>query len=245
MLEDAGQASCTLKDFLLADASDYDVEVIGRGLGEWLAELHIWGQTDGAARFRSVLSQNLEVAAVGLNYTFASLTPAEDPLWKSIQAYLQDVQKSDDNTGPFVIHGDFWTGNILVAPTSEGELKMKVLDWEASNCRNILWNDLGQMCAEMYQPAVFGHISEEKGRKLVSAFLDAYRKRRTPTQEEVRMAVVRCGVHMVVWPGLTGWGDDGSVAACRALGRKYAENGWNRDWVWMKESVLGVLVQDS
>ena len=207
--------------------------------------LHLWGQTDAANEFRSILSQNLEVAAVGLNYTFASLTPPDDPLWKAIQAYLEDVKERDDNTGPFVIHGDFWTGNILVAPTPAGELRMKVVDWEASNCRNILWNDLGQMCSEMYQPAIFGHVTEEKGRKLVSSFLDAYQQRRSPTQEEVRMAVVRCGVHMVVWPGLTGWGDEASVAACKALGRAYADKGWNCDWRWIKESMFGVLVQDS
>ncbi|KAH6899349.1 kinase-like domain-containing protein [Coprinopsis sp. MPI-PUGE-AT-0042] len=244
-IEDAGPTTRTLKDYLISNDSTFDAGVIGRGLGEWLAELHLWGQTDTAAKLRSVLSQNLEMAAVGLNYTFAALSPPDDPLWKDIQAYLEAVKRTDDNTGPFVVHGDFWTGNIILAPTSAGELRIKVLDWEASNCRNTFWNDLGQMCSEMYQPAVFGHITEEKGREIISSFLSAYKERRTPTQEEVRMAVVRCGVHMVVWPGLAGWGDEASVEACRALGREYAEKGWNRDWNWVRECVLGVLVSDS
>jgi Phosphotransferase enzyme family len=244
-IEDAGEASRTLKEYLIANESAFEVATIGKALGEWLAELHLWGQTDAAAKYRSILSQNIEVAEVGLNYTFAALSPPDDPLWKDIQKYLEEVKANDDNTGPFVLHGDFWTGNILIAPTSTGELRIKVLDWEASNCRNILWNDLGQMCSEMYQPAVFGHISEEKGREIISSFLTAYQKRRKPTQEEVRMAVVRCGVHMVVWPGLTGWGDVASVASCKALGKQYAEKGWNRDWNWVRGSVFGVLVQES
>lgn len=244
-IEDAGQTSRTLKDYLISDDSTFDVAIIGKALGEWLAEFHLWGQTDEAAKYRAILSQNTEMAAVGLNYTFAALSPPDDSLWKEIQAYIEEVKKNDDNTGPFVVHGDFWTGNILLAPTSTGELRIKVLDWEASNCRNILWKDLGQMCSEMYQPAVFGHIPEEKGKKIVSSFLSAYQERRKPSQEEVRMAAVRCGVHMVVWPGLTGWGDEASVAACKALGREYAEKGWNRDWDWIRRSVLGALVHES
>jgi Ser/Thr protein kinase RdoA (MazF antagonist) len=185
------------------------------------------------------------MAAVNLGYTLAFLDPPDNSLWWEIKTYLEDVQRNGDHTSSFVVHGDFWTGNVLITPTSTGDLGMKVVDWEASNCRHVLWNDLGQMCSEMYQPVVFGHIPEAKGRMLISSLLSGYQEIRKPTQEEVRSTTVRYGIHMMVWPGRSGWGDKVRVESCKAMGREYADKGWKCDWSWLRHSVFGVLVCES
>ncbi|KAG2018537.1 protein kinase subdomain-containing protein PKL [Coprinopsis cinerea AmutBmut pab1-1] len=247
-ISDAGPHSQTLKQHLL-DNADLNYSQIGQSLGEWLAELHQWGQTDAAAPLRSILSQNLEMADVGLQYTFAGLVPEDDPLWSAVRSHVESLRKSDDNTGGFVVHGDFWTGNVLVSTendSAEGDvdLKLTVLDWEASNCRNLPWNDIGQMCSEMYEPTFFGHAGE-KGTQLVSVFVKGYLSKRKLSKEEARLAIVRFGVHLFVWPAWSGWGNEESVARCKELGREYVERAWNYDWKWLKGSVLGDLVDES
>ncbi|TFK27869.1 hypothetical protein FA15DRAFT_692168 [Coprinopsis marcescibilis] len=243
VLADVGKSAQTLKKRLIDDATTIDVRSIGRGLGEWLAELHLWGETDAAAPLREVLSKNIEVADVALRYTFGGLVPDDDPLWKEVRQHVESIRAAIP-TSPFIVHGDFWTGNVLLSDGDEpGTPKLTVLDWEACNCRAIPWNDIGQMCSEMYQPTFFGHAGEE-GPQLIAAFLEGYKSRKAISKEDARMAVVRFGVHLFVWPGMSGWGNDESVGRCKELGREYIQRAWSRDWEWIKSSTLGELLDD-
>ncbi|KAF4616583.1 hypothetical protein D9613_008538 [Agrocybe pediades] len=244
---DAGVTTRTLKQRLIEDAKNLDIPAIGQALGEWLAELHRWGRSEAAAPLRKILAQNTEIADLAIKYTFQGLVPEDDPLWKNVLEYVNDLRDQDKNDSDFIVHGDFWTGNILVSDPHVAEIHatkpttLTVVDWEASNCRNFTWNDVGQMCAEMYQPTFFGHAGDH-GTKLVSEFVKAYLSRLELSQEERRLACMRFGVHLFVWPGVTGWGDEVSVAECKKLGREFVDRAWHSDWSWLGKSVLRDLV---
>ncbi|KAF4616592.1 hypothetical protein D9613_008537 [Agrocybe pediades] len=246
IITDLGQNSRTLKQCLVEDAKSLDVQQVGKALGEWLAELHIWGRTEAAAPLRRVLSQNNDLTDGPIRYACSRLLPEDDPLWKAVRAHIDDLRdldkKGDSN---FVVHGDFITGNVMVVPkVSQNGVKttkLAVIDWEAANCRNFTWNDIGQMCAEMYFPTFFGHAGN-LGTEMVSAFLKAYISRRELSEEERRMVIIRFGVHIFVWPGVTGWGDKMSVAECQKLGKEYVARAWKYDWDWLKESIVRNLV---
>ncbi|KAF9556278.1 hypothetical protein CPC08DRAFT_752601 [Agrocybe pediades] len=188
IITDLGQNSRTLKQCLVEDAKSLDVQQVGKALGEWLAELHIWGRTEAAAPLRRVLSQNNDLTDGPIRYACSRLLPEDDPLWKAVRAHIDDLRdldkKGDSN---FVVHGDFITGNVMVVPkVSQNGVKttkLAVIDWEAANCRNFTWNDIGQMCAEMYFPTFFGHAGN-LGTEMVSAFLKAYISRRELSEED-------------------------------------------------------------
>ena len=239
IMSDIGGKSRTLKQCLIEDAESLDIPSIGRALGEWLADLHLWGRTEPAGPLRAVLTQNTEIADIAIEYTFIGLVPDDDPLWKQVRNHVDNLRSLDKNDSDFVVHGDFWTGNVLVS--GEGYSQLTILDWEASNCRNFAWNDVGQMCSEMYQPTFFGHAGN-LGAEMVSAFVKGYLSKKELSDEERRLAVIRFGVHLFVWPGMTGWGDKESVVECKKLGREYIKRGWNYDWEWLKDSIVRELV---
>jgi len=239
VMSDIGGKSRTLKQCLIEDAKSLDIPSIGRSLGEWLANLHLWGRTKAAAPLRAVLTQNKELANVGIEYAFKSLVPSDDPLWQQVRSHVDNLRSLDNNDSDFIVHGDFCTGNVLVS--GQGNTQLTILDWETSNCRNFAWNDIGQMCSEMYQPTFFGHAGN-LGAEMVSAFMKGYLSKKELSDEERRLAVVRFGVHLFVWPRVTGWGNKESVAKGQKLGREYIERGWNYDWEWLKDSVVRDLV---
>jgi thiamine kinase-like enzyme len=64
---------------------------------------------------------------------------------------VRDETRKSAETGEELIHGDFWTGNILLPnrplPAEDQPVTVYVIDWELSHLSSIAF-DLGQMFAE-------------------------------------------------------------------------------------------------
>lgn len=116
---------------------------------------------------------------------------------------------------------------------------MFVVDWEMARV-GYVWEDLGQMCAELYLPVHFR--GREEGAEMLAAFLKGYGGM---GEEVARRAVVHFGVHLVVWPcRISGWGEEREVEECVRVGMEFIEKGWERDWAWVAKSVLKAIVDD-
>jgi hypothetical protein len=145
----------------------------------------------------------------------------------------------EEEEGETVIHGDFWCGNILPCRRSGGAGVAMVIDWEM--CRlGHAWQDLAQMCAELFLPFQFRGV--EEGLEIISAFLKSYG---AVDKETASRVVVHFGVHLVVWPPrIPGWGEREEVERCVRTGAEFIEKGRRRDWEWVKRSVLAKIVDD-
>jgi len=241
VIADAGAGSSDLKALLLSapTAADLAAKELGEALGMWLHRLHSWGRSEGAEELRSVLARNTQAATVWTWVTYGQLveTVAMLPgaglegsaaLFAEIAAATSAVQKTET-----IVHGDFWCGNVLL-----GDTGAMVIDWEMARVGEV-WGDLAQLCAELYLP--FHFSGTEAGLEVMKEFLSAYGR---VSEAVARRVVVHFGVHLVVWPVRSGWKTQSDVERCAAVGKEFIERGWRSDWKWVKESVLGRLVDE-
>ncbi|KAA8909196.1 kinase-like domain-containing protein [Sphaerosporella brunnea] len=237
---DAGEGSRDLKALLLSGDPGLETTRLGTALGAFLSSLHQWGRSQASAQLREILQGNAQARGLWQWATYGRLVETISLFPTVLSAYEQVFCEVSAAPAPAladetIIHGDFWCGNIL--PYNG---VVTVIDWEMSRLGGP-WEDLAQMCAELYLPFQFRGVKE--GLAIISAFLKEY----GPVGEEVaRRAVVHFGVHMVVWPPrVPGWGEKEQLQECVTTGAEFIERGWRKDWAWVKESVLAEIVQDS
>lgn len=241
VVADAGSGSRDLKAILCSAAGlDADAEALGEALGVWLRRLHSWGRTEAAEELREALGGNTQAAGIWTWATYGrlletvALLPAAElggaaALFAEIVAATPAVQLPDT-----VLHGDFWCGNVLLDKST-----VTIIDWEMARVGEV-WGDLAQMCAELYLP--FRFFGVETGIAIMRAFLGAYGR---VSEDIASRVVVHFGVHLAVWPARSGWEPQTEAVRCAVVGKEFIEKGWRRDWKWVKDSVLGELVDDS
>jgi aminoglycoside phosphotransferase (APT) family kinase protein len=232
---DAGAASTTLKALLLSGTAP---EGVGRLLGRYLRALHTWGRT--AASVRETLRENVQARQVWEWATYGRLSETVSMYAETLTPYagiFSDVAAArgrEEEAGEMtVLHGDFWTGNVVLPP----EELLVIIDWEMARLGGA-WEDLAQMCAELFLPDVF--CGGEVGAGVVAEFLREYGG---VHEEAASRLVVHFGVHLVVWPPrIPAWGDAQALQRCVRIGAEFVEKGWKRDWEWVRGSVLGAVV---
>jgi hypothetical protein len=227
---DLGASSTTLKALLVAGTAPTGV---GRQLGELLRALHRWGET---AAVREAIRENVQARQVWEWATYGRLLETISLFPEALTPYAAIFSEVVTGRGgggeETVVHGDFWTGNIMLP-------ELTVIDWEMARLGGA-WEDLAQMCAELFLPCVF--LGVEEGVRVIREFLAAYDG---VDEETARRVVVHFGVHLVVWPPrIPGWGDREQVERCVGIGAEFIEKGWRRDWGWVRVSVLGSVVDE-
>jgi len=108
-----------LKQHALAQsASESQYLAIGRGLGEWLRNLHEWGQLAEQSALREQISADLSMQSLKnlINYTWlVDRIETYPALLSDARAVFEEVRamaKAEvaDSSAHRIIHGDFWTG---------------------------------------------------------------------------------------------------------------------------------------
>ncbi|KAL7268752.1 hypothetical protein RUND412_008608 [Rhizina undulata] len=249
---DAGPRSETLKAALLTNSLSPELLVpIGTLLGRFLQRLHSYGRTAEAEEIKTVLQGNTQSSHMSLFVTYGRLSetvtmyPRLLPyaeVFSSVLFYMTPLYLSPQSSSTLT-HGDFWCGNILLSPSSSIPKEIIVIDWEVAKY-GPSFADLGQMCAELFLPFHFHGV--EAGREIIKAFLGAYAEG-MEVEERRELAwrtAVHFGTHLVVWPPrVQGWGSKERVEEGVSVGAEYVRRGWERDWEWLKGSVLGVLLE--
>ncbi|KAI1384638.1 kinase-like domain-containing protein [Hypoxylon trugodes] len=218
---------------------------LGKALGRWLRDFHDWAaqQPD----LRAVVAENTELQLLKhtINFTwlldriklFPSILSEVEGVFDEIRDATAAELKNESELQ--VIHGDFWSGNILLpsGPIQEGvDVPIFVIDWEMAQIgkRNL---DVGQMIGELYQLKLYKDISA--GLWMVQGFVDGYG---AVSEEFAFRTAIQFGAHLVSFGTVvSGWGTPTQVENCARVGRDIIVYAWKKDRRWFEENDLGCL----
>ncbi|KAH6841130.1 kinase-like domain-containing protein [Chaetomium sp. MPI-CAGE-AT-0009] len=204
---------------------------LGRSLGVWLRDFHVWTSHPEQSGFREQAKANDEMRQIKHMSTYETLvsTVADFPTiladaketFEKIRDFTAEELK---NPALQVIHGDFWTGNVLLPsrPLEEGkQMPVFVVDWEVCQF-NLPSFDLGQMIAELYELSLFKGIDE--GKWLIEGFTAGYGH---VDDEFAFRAALHIGTHLIAWgPKAPGWGSEAQVQQVVGVGKDIVLNAW-------------------
>ncbi|KAJ5385633.1 hypothetical protein N7517_003544 [Penicillium concentricum] len=243
--------SIDLKNFLLSEVSHDLPESLGRdlgtALGSWLRSFHLW--TDEEQHTKDLGANTvMKDLKFWVNYTLLMDTVESFPGiledYRDIFENIRDLaatelkrQNHDDGYG--IIHGDFWTGNVLlpnVPLTHQSETTMFIVDWEMSQIGSRAL-DLGQMIAELYETKLFKNV--DGGLWMIQGFLRGYG---SLNDEMAFRTAIHVGVHLICWGSrVPGWGTQTQIEEVVKVGRDLIVHSWRKDKVWFAEGILGCL----
>ncbi|KAF8421575.1 kinase-like domain-containing protein [Tirmania nivea] len=249
VMQDAGAEVKDLKASLLAgEINSKQADVIGCAIARFASKFHSWSKAQ--PQLCEDIQKHRQTKTVSLWATYGRLAETigivsgnalEEYREAFEQAQLVMTMEMQDSTNHGIIHGDYWTGNILISLDATnkdlGLGSLYVIDWEVSKVAPPLF-DIGQMSAEIYFVSHFRRKSEAIN--LLDSFLCCYHGLDS-LSSRCKMAI-HFGAHLVVWPiRVLGWGTPKEVEACAKLGAEFIRKGLQVDVEWLKQSVLGQL----
>ncbi|KAJ5112369.1 hypothetical protein N7532_000414 [Penicillium argentinense] len=246
--------SVDLKTFMLSaiskGVSKSTATALGRTLGAWLRSLHEWGNRVEQDETRTTLSQNESMKQIKFwaNYAmlvdtisnFPEILETNRGVLEEVRDFAKDeLSREDDSAEYGIIHGDFWTGNVLIPNVplkDESATTVFVIDWEMTQIGSRAM-DLGQMIAELYETELFGR--SEAGVWIMDGFLEGYG---SMSDEMAFRTAVHVGVHLVCWGSrVPGWGSKEQVEDVVKVGSDFIVHGWKKDREWFEGQTLSFL----
>ncbi|KAK0733080.1 kinase-like domain-containing protein [Lasiosphaeria miniovina] len=221
---------------------------IGSGLGRWLRGFHDWAAREQAAALRESAARNRALQRLKhFSYYEHLVTRLVDAVPDVLGAHgdvLRQIarmaeQELEDDAALQVVHGDFWTGNVLLPDAEIGEptaMTMFIVDWEVVSL-GIRERDIGQMLAELYQLKLYEGI--DAGLWLMEGFLGGYG---SLSREAAFRTAIHVGCHLVVIGGsVYGWGSAENNKRVVAFGRDVMLSAWRKDEAWFEGRPLHQL----
>ncbi|KAI9904525.1 hypothetical protein N3K66_001054 [Trichothecium roseum] len=208
---------------------------LGRCLGHWLRAFHDWtGEVSAPKEFKETLVRNREMQTLkntinykqvlGMADKSEILAPAKEVFQMISDASDAELQ---DNSKMLPVHGDFWTGNVLLPniPIEDGvKTPLRVIDWEMAQL-GMRPLDLGQMIAEMWQLKLYKDI--DAGIWLIEGFANGYGE---IDDEFAFRTIIHVGIHLICFGSQTpGWGTKERAEELVKIGRDVVVNAWNTD----------------
>ncbi|KAI1828187.1 kinase-like domain-containing protein [Xylaria intraflava] len=220
---------------------------LGRALGKWLRNFHDSAATQ--AGLRGAVAKNAEMQQLKhlINFSWlldrierfpSILREAKDILEKVKDMAAQELK---DESRLQVIHGDLWTGNVLLpnSPIHDGsDVTMFVIDWEMSHL-GVPNLDLGQMIAELYEMKLFRGVTA--GLWMAQGFTEGY----GPVDDDFAFrTAIQTGAHLVCFgTAVEDWGTPEQVEMVARTGRDIIVHAWQKDREWFRGSDLSCLFQ--
>ncbi|KAI1421421.1 kinase-like domain-containing protein [Xylaria sp. FL1777] len=223
---------------------------LGRALGKWLCAFHSWSATQAGLRKTVAANAELQQLKHFINYSwlldrvgqFPAVLGEAKEVFEKVKAMAAQELKDDSQLQP--IHGDFWTGNILLpgSPIEEGssDVPVFVIDWEMSQIgvRNL---DLGQMVAELYELKLYKNITA--GLWMIQGFTEGYGE---VSDDFAFRTAIQVGAHLVSFgTSVQGWGTPEQVEMVARTGRDIIVHAWQKDREWFQGSELACLFQSA
>lgn len=229
-----------------------EATAIGHTLGSWLASFHAWVSQDEQIALRNKLAENKSMQQLKnvINYDrllkmidiYPHILEESRSVFERVRAHAaQEISThasdsaniGDDGWGP--IHGDFWTGNILISPNQH---RLFIIDWEMTQL-GMRALDLGQVLAELYEIKQFKN--NNAGLWIMQGLVEKYHML---NEEQAYRTAVHMGVHLVCWSGVPGWATASQVEDVIRMGRDIIEKAWERDREWFaKDETLSFLLR--
>lgn len=242
--------SVDLKTWLLSQETGMRIDkpaakAVGRSLGSWIGSFHAWTSLGQQTELRRTLAKNesMQKLKYTINYerlvniidTYPEILEESRSVFEQVRSHAaEEISMGSQNANGRgnsmdhrwgAIHGDFWTGNILIAGNN-----MFIIDWEMSQM-GMRPSDVGQVLAELYEIKHFkGH---EAGIWIMEGLIEKY----AHWDEEMAFrTAVHMGVHLVCWSNVPGWGSHGQVEDVIRFGRDLVVRGWERDRAWFERN---------
>ncbi|KAI2626636.1 kinase-like domain-containing protein [Hypoxylon sp. NC1633] len=228
-----------------SDVTKHQCLQLGKALGRWLRQFHTWAAQH--AELRTVVAGNRELQQLKhmINFSwlldrvkqFPSILGDAKVIYEEVKNMA--AAELNDQTQLQAIHGDFWSGNILLpqGPIQEGvDVPMFVIDWEMAQVGkpNV---DLGQMIAELYELNLYKSISG--GLWMVQGFVTGYG---ATSDDFAFRTAIQVGAHLVCFgTSVQGWGTPEQVENCARMGRDIIVHAWKKDRRWFEEGDLACL----
>ncbi|KAI2471420.1 kinase-like domain-containing protein [Annulohypoxylon bovei var. microspora] len=228
-----------------SEATKHQTLQLGKALGRWLRGFHDWAAQQ--TELRSVVAGNKELQRLKHIINFSWLLDRVKQ-FPSILGDAEDVFKEvkdmaaaelNDESQLQVIHGDFWSGNILLpqTPIKEGvDVPMFVIDWEMAQLGKLNL-DLGQMIAELYELKLYKDIVA--GLWIIQGFVGGYG---AVSEDFAFRTAIQAGAHLISFgTSVRGWGTQEQVENCARVGKEIIVHAWKKDRRWFEEGDLACL----
>ncbi|CAJ2506030.1 Uu.00g001600.m01.CDS01 [Anthostomella pinea] len=241
-----------LKTYALKAYSDTTPETektqcvqLGRALGKWLRNFHTWAASQPELRKTVAVNREMQQLKNRINFSWLLDRVTQFPsVLSDAQEIFEEVKKMaaaelEDESRLQVIHGDFWTGNILLpdSPIKEGvDIPMFVIDWEMSQI-GVPGLDVGQMIAELYELKLYRSI--EAGLWMVQGFVEGYG---IVSEDFAFRTAIQVGAHLVCFgTSVQGWGPPVQVEVVARTGKEIIVHAWRKDRKWFEGGDLACL----
>ncbi|KAK1535612.1 phosphotransferase [Colletotrichum paranaense] len=235
----------TLETSTLESVKSLSLE-IGTAVGAWLRSFHDWSNSEHQLKFRDIAAGNKEMQTLKrwMNYERLPISIKRFPDilggCNDIFADIVDSVKEEmvNEQALQVIHGDFWTGNILLEgkPWDDEHSCLLVVDWEMCQLA-VKPLDLGQMIAELYELKLYKDM--EAGVWLIQGFVNGYG---AVDDDFAFRTLLHVAVHLIGF-GTTvqGWGSQDQARAVATEGRDILKNAWAKDRGFFEKHPLGCV----
>jgi tRNA A-37 threonylcarbamoyl transferase component Bud32 len=238
--------STELKDYLCTHKPDGEgISRMGTALGAWLRGFHDWGAALEQQDLRDTLRENSWGKKLKAAITFGRLVETIDmfpSVLRDSKELFADVEKramrEAEDPGGDLIHGDFWSGNILlrkgdIPGPRDSPLKLMIVDWELAHLGSRAV-DLGQCLAELY--LLWHFLDVEAGFQMIIRFLRGY----GPVERDMALRIcLSFGTHLVVWPcRVPHWERGQKMEDCVRYGAECVKYAWKGDVGWLGSEPL-------
>ncbi|PYH60674.1 uncharacterized protein BO96DRAFT_463077 [Aspergillus niger CBS 101883] len=224
---------------------------IGRALGNWLRSFHHWADNEAQSGVAAEMNKNQYMRDLKFMVNYDALVNTIDKypivlgdsrdVFSKVREMAAAELSQKDGNGFGIIHGDFWSGNVLIpkmALEQPYHLPIFIIDWELCHC-GARALDLGQMFAELYLLKHFKDI--DAATWIIQGFMKEYQGLDDETAFRV---LIHVGVHFIAWaPLIPNWGTSQQVEDAVRLGRDIVTKAWEKDRSWF-EGVWKSLFRD-
>ncbi|KAL7811412.1 kinase-like domain-containing protein [Trichoderma gracile] len=208
---------------------------LGRDLGRWLREFHAWSDKPEQQDLREVFARNADMRNIKkyINYdqllARVSMFPSLLEECKDVLQQIVAMATSElaDDSKLAAIHGDFWTGNVLLpnaAFDDAQQVPVRVIDWEMAQV-GVRAEDMGQFIAELWLLKLYKDI--DGALWIINGFAEGYGKADANFTFRV---LIHIGAHLICFGSTTpGWGTSEQGQKIVKDGRDVLLNAWSRD----------------
>ncbi|KAL0933898.1 uncharacterized protein CTRU02_210697 [Colletotrichum truncatum] len=218
---------------------------LGKALGTWLRAFVEWSAQQVKHRELVALNGFGQEVKHMINFAWLNDRITGFPgILGDVKDILQEVEdmaatERKEQSKYQIIHGDFWTGNIVLpnASIEEGtEVPIFVVDWELAQL-GLPSVDFGQMIAEMY--ALWLYKSITAGLWMMKGFIEAYGD---ISEDFAFRTAIQVGTHLLcITTTFPGWGPPEQVEKVACIGRDVIVHAWKRDHAWFIKGDLAGL----
>ncbi|KAI0444707.1 kinase-like domain-containing protein [Xylaria telfairii] len=234
---------------------------IGHDIGSWLRSFHDWsmspngrlkyiGDNEPMRKLKYTITYDAYLKV--LENHFPDLLEDHRPLLEQVRNMAAEgFEKVSEGLDWGLIHGDFWTGNILLprdmSPSGtqhSGSVKLSIIDWEFVQFGHRAY-DIGQMIGDIYER---GHFTGAEGAiPAIEGFIKGYGG--LDSDELAFRIAIHAGVHLIGWyirraPTAPLTFPLERVTEAMKIGRDWILKAWQKDIMYFKSSPLALLFEE-